>query len=151
MNNSEAVYKACRVLYSSNHVYRVAELPFFVFAEPNDDHTANSIATVLLDHLDQAVAHLSDDALVQNIKGGVIGFETSSMLKPDVADYPLAHHQVIGQEALNVGMKHLLREGRTTDEFVAEVNSITADEVRAVVRKHLVRDKMIQVAFGPRT
>jgi hypothetical protein len=71
------------------------------------------------------------------------------MLKTDVPDYPLMHHQVIGQEALNVGLKHLLREGRSGEEFAAEIQSITPDEVRTVLRKYLDRAALLEVSLEP--
>jgi predicted Zn-dependent peptidase len=151
MNTSQEVYSACRALYCSNQVYRVSNLPFFIFAEPAEPRSVKEISPILLDHLDAAIARLDNAALVENVKGSIISFVTASMLKPDVPDYPLAHHQVIGQEALNVGMKHLLREGRTVEEFTAEVNGVTAEELRATVRKYLARDKLIQVTYSPRT
>lgn len=150
MNTSQEVYSACRALYCSNQVYRVSELPFFIFAEPDVQRTVPEVSTILLDHLDGAIARLDDAALVENVKGSIISFVTASMLKPDVPDYPMAHHQVIGQEALNVGMKHLLREGRTVEEFTTEVNSVTPEELRATVRKYLARDRLIQVTYSPR-
>jgi predicted Zn-dependent peptidase len=151
MNTTQEVYGACRALYCSNQVYRVADLPFFIFAEPTTGRSASDVSGILLDHVDRAVAMLDDDALVANVKGSMVSFISTSMLKPDVPDYPMAHHQVIGQEALNVGMKHLLREGRSAEDFAAEVNAITADDVRATVRKHVARDKLVQITFGPRT
>jgi predicted Zn-dependent peptidase len=151
MNTTQEVYGACRALYCSNQVYRVGDLPFFVFAEPAEGRTVPEVAGILSNHLERALTMLDDDALVGNIKGSLITFVTASMLKPDVPDYPMAHHQVIGQEALNVGMKHLLREGKSVEEFTNDVNSVTPDELRSVVRKHLARDKMLQVTFKPRT
>ncbi|HXV14752.1 MAG TPA: hypothetical protein VEC56_11160, partial [Candidatus Krumholzibacteria bacterium] len=151
MNTTQEVYGACRALYCSNQVYRVADLPFFVFAEPATGRSVSEVSGILSDHVDRAVAMLDDDALVATVKGSIVSFVTASMLKPDVPDYPLAHHQVIGQEALNVGMKHLLREGRSAEELTAEVNAITADEVRTTVRKYVTRDKLVQITFGPRT
>ena len=67
----------------------------------------------------------------------MVSFVTTSSLKKDAPDYPLMHHQVIGQEALNVGMKHALREGKTTDEFVTEINVAAASVV--VAAKGLLR------------
>ncbi len=150
MNTTAEVYSACRTLYCSNHVYRVDNLPFFIFAEPGDDYSNAQVASLLLAQLDASLANLDDAMMVDSIKGNIISFVTASMLKPDVPDYPLAHHQVIGQEALNIGMKHLVREGRSLDEFTAEVNSITAEEVRTVCRKYLARERLIQVTYGPR-
>lgn len=150
MTNEQAVYGACRKIYCSNQIYPVGALPFFMFAEPDDTHSNSEVATILLDHLDATVA-LLDDSRVEAIKGILVSFVTATMLKPDVADYPLAHHQVIGQEALNVGMKHYLRDGRSPEDFVAEVNSVTADELRTTVKKRLARGSLVQVTYGPRT
>jgi hypothetical protein len=150
MNTTQGVYGACRALYCSNQVYRVADVPFFIFAEPAEGRTTSEVSTILRDHLDRSIAMLSDASLVENIKGSISSYVTASMLKPDVPDYPMAHHQVIGQEALNVGMKHLLREGRSVEDFTKEVNSITADELRTVVHKYLAREKLIQITIGPR-
>ena len=151
MNTTQEVYGACRALYCSNQVYRVADLPFFMFAEPAEGRTVPEVSAILLNHLDRAIALLDDAALVENVKASIVSYVTASMLKPDVPDYPLAHHQVIGQEALNVGMKHLLREGRSVEDFTAEVNAVTPEEMRAAARKYLARERLIQVTFGPRT
>lgn len=150
MNTTQEVYGSCRALYCSNQVYRVADLPFFVFAEPVEGSSVPEVSAIILKHLDHAIAMLDDEALVENIKGSIVSFVTASMLKLDVPDYPLAHHQVIGQEALNVGMKHLLREGRTVEQFTADVNSVTPEEMRTVVRKYLARERLIQVTFAAR-
>lgn len=151
MNTTQEVYGACRALYCSNQVYRVADLPFFIFAEPAEGRTVPEVSKILLNHLDRALTMLDDPELVANVKASIVSFVTASMLKPDSPDYPMAHHQVIGQEALNVGMKHLLREGRSVEDFTAEVNSVTPEEMRATTRKYLARERLIQVTFGPRT
>jgi len=67
-----------------------------------------------------------------------------------VATDPAADQQAL-REALNVGMKHYLRDGRGVEEFLAEVNGVTADELRETVKKRLARSNLGQVTFGPRT
>ena len=91
-----------------------------------------------------------DNTTIESIKANIVNYVTSSMLRPDVADYPLAHYQVIGQEALNVAMKHILREGRSTEAFTSEVMSVTPDELRTVVRKYVARERLLRVTFTPR-
>lgn len=150
LTNEPKIYGACRKTYCSNQIYPVGNLPFFIFAEPDDISTNSEVATLLLDHLENAILQL-DDARVEAIKGNIVSYVSTSMLKPDVADYPLAHHQVIGQEALNVGMKHYFRNGRSAEEIIAEVNSVTADELRDTVKKRLARSNLAQVTYGPRT
>jgi predicted Zn-dependent peptidase len=150
LNTSSEAYGASKSLYCSNQVYRVADLPFFIFAEPLANRTVDEVSEIFLDHVTRAVGTLDNDATVENIKSNIVTYVTASMLKPDVADYPLAHYQVIGQEALNVGMKHILREGRSTDEFTSEIMRVTPDEMRTVVRKYVTRDRLIRVTFTPR-
>ena len=151
MNTTQEVYGACKALYCSNQVYRVDDLPFFIFAEPNPGSRIDDVSNIMLNHLDKATAMLDDAALVANIKGSLVSFVSASMLKSDVPDYPLAHHQVIGQEALNVGMKHLLREGRSVEDFTKEVESVTQQEMKDTVNKYLTRSKLVRFTFVPRT
>jgi predicted Zn-dependent peptidase len=146
---SEEVYQPCRSVYASNQIYRVDEIPFFAFAEPGQGHTIDDVAPVLKRYIEGAVASL-DDSHVASISAGMISFATSTGLKPNVPDYPLMHHQIIGQEAVNMGMRHLLREGRSVDEFVAEINAITPDEFRAIVHKYINPVRMQEIRFTKR-
>ena len=149
MNASPALYGGNQIIYCTNQVYRVREMPFFLYAQPAAGRTVAEVGPLLLQHLEGAIKLLDDDSRIDGIKAGATSFMTSSMLKPDSPDYPMSHHQVIGQEALNVGMRHLLREGRTSDEFVAEVNAITPDEFRSIVKSRLTRSRMFEVTFLP--
>lgn len=146
---SEEVYGPCRSVYASNQVYRVGDIPFFAFAEPGEGRTIDEMRPILQKYLQAAITSLNDDR-VEAIKASIVSFETSTGLKKDKPDYPLMHHQVIGQEALNVGMRHALREGRSMDEFVTEANSITPDEFRAVVSKYIDPAHMQQISFSYR-
>jgi len=150
MNASQELYGGNQIVYASNQAYRVGRVPFFIFAQPTAGRTPDDLAPVLMDHLNRAVEMMADTTRVNTIKGGGINFMTSTMLKKNVPDYPLSHHQVIGQEALNVGIKHLLREGRTVDEFIAEVNSITPQEFESTVKRELAPARLKRVTFSPR-
>jgi len=99
--------------------------------------------------LSSAMASI-DASRLEAVKGGMISFQRSTMLKRDVSDYPLAHFKVIGQEALNVGMTSMLREGRSVDEFCDEINSITLDEVKAVIARYLDQSRLIEVTLTQR-
>lgn len=146
---SEEVYGPCRSVYATNQIYRVDEIPFFVFAEPAQDRSIDEIRPAVRRYVESAIGSL-DDSRIQAIAGSMVSFVTATGLKKDVPDYPLMHHQVIGQEALNIGMRHALREGRTVEDFVAEVNSITPDEFRAVVHKYITPSRLQEVTLTPR-
>ncbi len=148
MNSSPALYSGNQVIYCTNQVYRVGEMPFFLYAQPTGRDVAE-VGSLLLQHLEGAIKLLEEDSRVESIKANATSFMSTTMLKPDAPDYPMAHHQVIGQEALNIGMRHMLREGRTTDEFVAEVNALTPEQFRAIVKSRLARSKLFEVTFLP--
>ena len=149
MNSSPSLYGGNQLVYCTNQVYRVAAVPFFVYGQPAAGHSVAEVGPLLLQHLEGAMQLLDEDSRVDGIKASATSFMTSTMLKPDKPDYPMSHHQVIGQEALNVGIRHLLREGRTSDEFVAEVNAITPDQFRSVVKSRLARSSLYEVSFQP--
>jgi zinc protease len=146
---TEEVYGPCRSVYASNQVYRVDDIPFFVFAEPGMGYTIADIRPSIRDFVMSLAGNL-EDGRIDAIKSGMVSFVTTTTMKRDVPDYPLGHHQVIGQEALNIGMKHSLREGRPLDEFVAEINAISPDEFRTVVGRYINNSTFQEVTFTKR-
>jgi hypothetical protein len=151
LQNSPDVYQNVQAIYSSNQSYPVGRLPFFIFMQAQEESTTEKAVPALFARLDQAVQALDDDKRVELIKTGMTSFITSSGLKSDEPDFPMMHYQVIGQEALSVCIKHMLLDGRSPNEFAAEVQSITPEEFRAVVKKRLDRSKLLTVSFDPRS
>ena len=151
LQNSPDVYQNVQGAYVSNQSYPVGRLPFFIFLQAKEGFTTEKAVPALFARLDQSVKALDDDKRVELIKTGMISIITSSGLKADEPDFPMMHYQVIGQEALSVCVKHILLNGRTADEFAADVQSITPEEFRAVVKKRLDRSKLLTVTFDPRS
>ena len=149
-SSSPDVYANCQAIYTSNQSYPVGRLPFFVYVQAKQGFTTDEATPALFARFDQAVQALNDDERVEMVKTGMLSFLTSSGLKVDEPDYPMMHFQVIGQEALTVCLKHMLLEGRTLDEFADEVQAVTPDEFRSVVKKHLDRSALVTVAIDPR-
>jgi predicted Zn-dependent peptidase len=150
-SQSADVYENCRTVYVSNPSYPVGRLPFFIFVQAKDGFNTDLATPALFGHIDQAIQSLDDDRRVELIKTNLVSFVTSSGLKPDEPDYPVMHFQVIGQEALNVCLKHMLLDGRTPDQFADEVNAITAEEFRTVVKKRIDRNALLNITIDPRT
>jgi len=150
LQNSPDVYQGCQAIYTSNQSYPVGTLPFFIFLQAKQGFTTEAAVPALFARIDQAVQALDDDKRVELVKTGMASFITSSGLKSDEPDFPMMHFQVIGQEALNVCLKHMLLAGRSPDEFTAAVQAITPDEFRSVVKKHLDRSHLIAVSIDPR-
>jgi predicted Zn-dependent peptidase len=150
LQNSPDVYQNVQAVYSSNQSYPVGRLPFFIFLQGRDGDTTEKAVPALFARVDQAVQALDDDKRVELVKTGMVSFITSSGLKADQPDFPIMHYQIIGQEALTVCLKHMLLDGRSADEFAAQVQAITPEEFRAVVKKRLDRSKLLTVSFDPR-
>lgn len=150
LSQSPDVYENCRAIYTTNQTYPVGRLPFFIFVQAKEDFNTDIVTPALFTRMDQAIEALDDDSRIEMVKTGTSSFVTSSGLQLDEPDYPMMHFQVIGQEALNVCLKHMVLDGRTPEEFTAEVVSITPDEFRAVVKKHLDRKRMLTVTIEPR-
>jgi zinc protease len=146
---TQDVYSACRSVYASNQIYKVDVLPFFMFAEPGLGRHNSDVTPLLVQTMKQTLASI-DDSRLEALKTGVINFQRSTMLKPDVSDYPMAHLKVIGQEALNVGTTYLAREGRSVDDYCAEVDAITLDDVQAVIEKYLDPARLIEITLTER-
>ena len=151
LQNSPDVYQNLQSIYSSNQSYPVGRLPFFIFMQAQEGFTTEKATPAIFARLDQAVQALDDDKRVELIKTGMTSFITSSGLKADQPDFPMLHYQVIGQEALSVCIKHMLLDGRSADAFAADVQSITPEEFRAIVKKRLDRSKLLTVSFDPRS
>ncbi len=150
-SQSPDVYENCRAIYASNQSYSVGRLPFFIFVQAKEGFNTDIVTPALFKRLDQAIEALDDDSRIEMVKTGMTSFVSSSGLQSDEPDYPMQHFQVIGQEALNVCLKHMVLDGRTPDEFTAEVTSITPDEFRAVVKKHLDRKHLLTITIDPRS
>jgi predicted Zn-dependent peptidase len=150
-SQSPDVYENCRAVYTSNQSYAVGRLPFFIFVQAKDGFNTDIVAPALFTRLDQAIEALEDDSRIELVKTGMTSFVTSSGLQADEPDYPMMHFQVIGQEALNVCLKHMVLDGRTPGEFIAEIAGITPEQFRAVVKKHLDRKRLLTVSIEPRS
>jgi len=150
LQQSPDVYSNAAAIYTSNQSYPVGRLPFFVFLQAQEGFTTQKAVPALFARYDQAMQALDDDKRVELVKTGMVSFITSSGLKSDEPDFPMMHYQVIGQEALNVCLKHMLLDGRSADEYAAAVQAITPEEFRAIVKKRLDRSKLISVSIDPR-
>ena len=150
LQQSPDVYSNAAAIYTSNQSYPVGRLPFFIFLQAQEGFTTEKAVPALFARYDQAMQALDDDKRVELVKTGMVSYITSSGLKSDEPDFPMMHYQVIGQEALNVCLKHMLLDGRSADEFAAAVQAITPEEFRAIVKKRLDRSKLISVSIDTR-
>jgi predicted Zn-dependent peptidase len=137
-----------RSTYCSSHVYPVGEIPFFIFAEVRKGRNLQDIRSALIFAVDATMQKVSE-GVFNAMKANMITFCESSMLTSSIqSGSGVSHFQIIGQEALNIGLRHYLRDGRTAEEFVELVRSLTYEEAREIVSRTLTLDRMKTVTVS---
>jgi len=143
-DQSRELQTAARSKYSSNQVSPVGVIPFYVYMQPVGTQRMEECKTIMLQLADQAIGTLTERRLT-NMKQALVDYVTASMIREDAFHYQVPHHQVIGQEALNVGLKHILKEGRSDEEFSGIVESITLEYLQDTLNKYVSMDNMHEV------
>jgi predicted Zn-dependent peptidase len=132
--------------YCSSQVVPVGDMPFFVFAEAKPGRRLEDINPSVVLVVDETM-RLITEKMFNAMKTNMISYVESSIFKAQMNLSNISHFQVIGQEALNVGMKHFLREGRSVEEFVEIVQSITYEEAGSYIESRLTLENMKTVAI----
>jgi len=149
ISTSEEFFNVMASAYTSNISYPVRDLPFFIYLQARPRQSLAGLRDDIL-RLTEATVSDVDEKTTESLRALAESFMTSTMLK-EFDTFSVPHHRTIGQEALNNGLKHYLREGSSVDEFVALVREISAEDMRAALDKHIVRSNMIEISFtgGP--
>jgi predicted Zn-dependent peptidase len=139
-----------RTTFCSNHGYPVGDIPFFVFAEVRRGRNLPDIRTALILTIDGAMQKVTE-GMFNAMKSNMISFMQSSMLNTPLSAGGVTHFQIIGQEALNIGMRHYLRDGRSPEEFIEFVRSITFEESKEAVAATITMEnlKVVTVTGAP--
>lgn len=145
MNNADIVEQA-RSTYCSSQALPVGDVPFFVFAEAKRGRRLEDIRPTLLMVIDETM-RMVNEGMFGAMQTNITSFIESSIFQAQLNVANVTHYQVIGQEALNVGMKHYLREGRPVDEFIEMIRSMTYEEMGKYIESTLSLDNMITVTF----
>ena len=146
LQNDQEVYMAAKSTYCSNQIYPVGDIPFFIFIEARANKNLQDLQSTVLYATSQAVSKVGE-GLYSAMKRNMISFVESSMLESQFNAANVAHYQFIGQAALNIAMKHYVKEGRTTEEFVEFVESITYEEAADFLRTRMVTENLQTVVI----
>ena len=147
ISDSPSMRLVATTSYVTNPVYPVRDLPFFVYAENQENNPVGELRIELTRMAEGAVEALNATIwprLVTNVKS----FVNATMIRNTGVYIP--RRNLIGQEALNVGLKHMFREGMSNDEFFALLDSITFEEAIATIEKHVNHDNMRRVTLKGR-
>jgi hypothetical protein len=138
-----------RATYCTNLSYSPINLPFFVFAHVAPFRSASEVREWLTTVTDEAIDALDEKAF-RRAMVGLKSLVTSSLLESHRFDYRMENDRVIGQHALNTAMLHYLRDGLSTEEYVALLESITFEEMRQILDEHLSPDNRRVVIVSDR-
>jgi len=144
--STQELFDAMNSVYASNLTYPVNELPFFVFLQARPRQSLTALRDDVL-RLTEATARDMDEKTTESLRALAETFMTSTMLK-EFDTFSVPHHRTLGQEALNNGLRHYLREGASVDEFVAMVRDISAEDMRAALDKYIVGSNLIEISFS---
>jgi len=148
INRSESYPEIAVTTYVTNTVYPVRELPFFLFGMPQIQSSPERLEELLDERLAIAIETV-DDRMLGGMKRSLTDFVTATMVREDAYHHDMMRSQVTGQEAVNTGIRHQLREGLTNEEFVEMVNSVTLDEMHALLARVFAPGRKIAVRFDP--
>lgn len=138
-----------RSTYCTNPTYTLTDLPFFVFAEPAPFRSVSDTRDHVIALTDSAVTTL-DEEMFKRVITSLKSFVTSSFLAAQADNPRVDHIKVIGQHAVNTGIKHYLKNGRSDEEFNAMLDSITYDEMKQILAKYLAPERRhIVTITGP--
>jgi predicted Zn-dependent peptidase len=138
-----------RATYTTNPSYPLSNLPFFVFAQPDEYRSTTEVRDAVIKLTDEAISTL-DEKLFSRIKNSMTRFIEASFLAAQADNIRVDHHVVIGQHAVNTGIKHYLKAGRSDEEYLAIVDSITLEEMQQIAAKYLSEDQRRVVTItGP--
>lgn len=140
ISNNPSIFDLAVTTYATNPVYPVRDLPFFLYGQVTPDKSVDDLKSTM-DGLMKDALNGIDERLVERMKTNTIQFLQSSLLASQPSTPAITQDRLTGQHALNIGIKHYFREGRSTDEMVKLIDSITYDEVKAVLTGYLSPDK----------
>lgn len=144
--NDATANQKFKTVYTSNIVYPVRDLPFFIFTQPKTGLSIEEIRAAILLPVQNIIGGFSE-TFFDAMKSNITDFMESSMLASQFNVSGIPHHQLIGQAALNIGMKHLLKEDLDDLEFAALVDAISFDEAKQILESRFSRENMGEIVI----
>jgi len=145
LSRNPELFDLTRATYASNQAYPVGSLPFFVFAQPEKYKSLADVRASVTQLFDDAIASV-DETMFERIRGAMKNYVTASLIEAQ-ASTQIDYHYILGQHALNLAMKDILKEGRPTEDFVQMLDAITLDQMRQTLAKYLSKDNRFEVAI----
>ena len=138
--------KVTKISFCSNQLYPVGELPFFVFAEPKQGEALEGVRAALKKAVEEALQDFNTMAFSQ-IKFGLVSFMRSSFLEGGFAPPHIQYEMLLVQEALYLGIKELLRNGISEEEFLSRIDALDFQAANEIIKTRLSNENEKEVLF----
>lgn len=146
LSNNASLYPLVKSSFCSNQTYPVNDVPFFVFMEPKKGIPIGEVRAAGIKVLEEALASV-DSSMFSRIKISMTAFMNSSLLNTTMPPPPREHYRVLGQEAVNIGMRHYVTEHYSSREMLDVMNSISYEYARRVLDKYASPGNLTEVVF----
>jgi hypothetical protein len=145
----EILFEDVKATFCSGTIHPVGETPFFVFAQIRPLHDAEAVFPELLASIEQA-SGMVDEKVFDTMKINLAEYFESSLLESQRTLSTVPHYKILEQEAVNIAMKHYLRDGASTEEMIEKIHSIAYEDARRYLDSRLAEDSRRRVLIkGP--
>ncbi|MDA1190884.1 MAG: pitrilysin family protein [Candidatus Poribacteria bacterium] len=146
MYMNSALTSSTKSVFCSNQLYPVVDAPFFVFAEALPGGSVEA-ARAQLEKTVRNVALTFDEHTFTQLKLGFLNFLSSSAFQMGAGMPNITHDMLLGQEAINLGVKELLRDGKSPEEFRALLDGLDFKTANGAIQKRLSPENEKVVIF----
>lgn len=138
--------KVTKISFCSNQLYPVGELPFFIFAEAKQGEALERVRGALKKVVEKALQDFDTMAFFQT-KLGLLSFMRNSLLEGGTVPPNIKYEMLLGQEAINLGIKELLRDGISEEEFLKRINTLDFQAANEIIEMYLSEENEKEVLF----
>lgn len=138
--------KVTKISFCSNQLYPVGDLPFFIFAEAKYDEPIEGVREALKKVVEKALQDFNAMTFSQT-KSALVSFMQSSILEGGFAPANIEHEMLLGQEAINLGIKELLRDGTSEGEYLRRIDDLDFEAASKILEVYLSEENEKEVFF----
>jgi len=138
--------KVTKVSFCSNQLYPVGELPFFIFAEAKQGQDIEQVQSALNNVLQKALKSFNVLTFFQT-KRAFAFFMQASVLERGFLPPNMRHEMLLAQEAINLGIKELLRDGLSHEEFLRRLNDLDFKAADTIIKARLSEQNEKEIIF----
>ncbi len=133
-------------VFATSNTYPVGDLPFHMLFVPLRGVGLDEIRDLGSQMIEAAISEM-DERLYRRIQASTINFAVSEPLRTKNISPDIPYQNILGQEALNLGMRHYFRRGLSAQEYEELIRSVSLEDARAILQKYLSADNMQTVVI----